>query len=263
MLEMIANLGYWVRESVIKVGYTIKITALTIVSLFRPPFLFRDVIQQCVLIGYRSLPVVALTSLFTGMITALQVGIILQSKFEAAISLMGAMIGLPVISGIGPMLTALIVTARSGSAMAAEIGSMKVTEQIDAYITLSADPIHFVLMPRFLAAVLMLPFLIAFADFVGVFGGYLVARVQFDLSPDLYLENLIDFVQVKDFMEGITKGFFYGGIIASISCSQGFSTTGGAEDVGKSTTRAVVLSSVGVLMGDFILSQISHALGLG
>jgi len=157
---------------------------------------------------------------------------------------------------LGPVLTGLMVSGRMGSAMAAELGTMRVTEQIDALYTLATNPIKYLIVPRFLATIIMLPILVIFADFIGILGGYLVSVQILGTNPTLYFRRTWNFLEFDDLYIGLLKAVFFGMILATISCYQGFSTQGGAEGVGRATTKAVVFSSLTILISNYFITAI-------
>ena len=227
-------------------------------ALFRRPrprlLDFRETVEQMVQAGVKSVPVAMVTAMFTGMVMALQTGLTLERKMAGISQYLGGMVSVTMLRELGPVLTALIVTGRVGSAMAAEIGSMRVTEQVDALETLATNPVKYLVVPRAIAMVCMLPILTVFADIVGVLGGGLVAHFRFGQSVSMYIDNGLQIVVMGDLFSGLTKTFFFGAIIACVSCYKGFLAEGGAEGVGKATTSAVVISSMGILVADYLLT---------
>jgi phospholipid/cholesterol/gamma-HCH transport system permease protein len=203
-------------------------------------------------VGVRSIPVVLITAVSTGMVLALQSHTGFK-RFNAE-SLVGTVVALSMTRELGPVLTALIVAGRAGAAMAAELGTMRVTEQIDALSTMAANPIKYLVVPRLLAGMLMLPILTIFSDAVGIAGGYFVAVQVLNVNPVIYLRRTTDFLEYDDIYGGLLKAFVFGMIIATVSCYKGFNTQGGAEGVGKATTGAVVLSSMLILISDYFLT---------
>jgi len=214
----------------------------------------RETLDQMVSVGVNSLPVALITAMFTGMVLALQTGLTLESKMAGVSQYLGGMVSVSMLRELGPVLTALIVTGRVGSAMAAEIGTMKVTEQIDALETLATSPLRYLVVPRLIALAVMMPILTVFSDAIGVMGGYWVARVRFGQPASMYIENAQMMVGMSDLFSGLTKTFFFGIIIVTVSCYKGFNTSGGAEGVGKATTSAVVVSSIAILVADYFLT---------
>ena len=214
----------------------------------------RETIGQMSSAGAASLPVTLITALFTGMVLALQTGITLERKMSGISSYLGGMVALSMLRELGPVLTALIVTGRVGSAMAAELGTMRVTEQIDALVTLMTNPVRYLVVPRVVALVLMMPVLAIFSDAVGVAGGYLVAHVRFEQSWNTYAANALGMVRLGDLISGLVKSVFFGWLVATVSCFKGFTTSGGAEGVGRSTTSAVVIASMAILISDYVLT---------
>ena len=224
----------------------------TIKQFFRPPFDLRNIFKQMLEIGIRSLPVVLITAIFTGMVFALQT--YTGFKRFGAESVVGTVVALSMTRELGPVLTGLIVAGRAGAAMAAELGTMRVTEQIDALETLATNPIKYLIVPRFIAGICMLPALAVIADIVGIVGGYLITVGLFDTSSVVYWKRTWDYLQMSDIYNGLLKAGFFGASISLISCYKGFFTKGGAEGVGKATTGAVVLSSMTILISDYFLS---------
>jgi phospholipid/cholesterol/gamma-HCH transport system permease protein len=223
-------------------------------AAFRPRFPFYETLRQMEAIGVRSTTIVVLTALFTGMVFALQTGIAL-ARFGAK-PYVGSVVGLSLARELGPVLTALMVGGRVGAGITAEIGAMQVTEQVDAIRSLGADPIQKLVLPRVIAAVLVLPLLTVLANVLGVLGGMLIASSQFGIDPNFYLQTIFSAVKVDDFVSGVSKTFVFGGIIATVGCFCAFRTTGGTTGVGRATTRAVVFASVTVLVADFFLTQL-------
>lgn len=203
-------------------------------------------------VGVRSTWIIALTAFFSGAVFALQVGKV-YSMFNME-SMIGATVGLSLTREMGPVFAALMVTARACSAMSAEIGTMRVSEQIDALESMAVDPIHYLVVPRVIASVVMLPILTILYNFVGVVGAYLVGVYLLHISEGLFLARLYYYVDVDDFISGLIKAAVFGFFISLISCYEGFKTEGGAKGVGRNTTRAVVISSVTILVMDYFLT---------
>lgn len=222
------------------------------------PLLF----EQLERVGTQSLPVVLITALFTGMVLALQASITLEVKLKGVSQFLGRTVALPFIRELGPVLTGLIVTGRVGSAIAAEIGTMMVTEQVDALKTFGTSPIRYLGVPRLLACLVMLPLLTILADVVGLLGGFAVSNIMMGISSQQYFSDIPNMLGLRDLWSGMGKTVFFGGIIAIIACYQGFNTRGGAEGVGRATTSAVVQASILILVSDYFLTAI-FALVLG
>jgi phospholipid/cholesterol/gamma-HCH transport system permease protein len=227
------------------------------------PFYFRDVVIQMDKIGFASLPIVLLTGLFTGMVLALQSSVELN-KFGADVYV-GNLVGASMIRELGPVLCSLMVAGRAGSGIAAEIGSMRVTEQIDALQSFGTDPIKKLVTPRLIAALIMLPLLTVVTDAIGILGGMIIAVFRIGLSADGYMQGVFNTTAVSgfvfgifptDFVSGLLKPFVFGGIIAVTASYYGLNTKGGTEGVGLATTRAVVTSSVLILAADYFLTQL-------
>lgn len=257
LLNPVAALGRGVLGACRSVG-AIALFALEAVShLFRPPFYARLFLRHLVEIGYFSLPVVALTAVFTGMVLALQsyTGF---ARFNAE----GAVANVVVLSitrELGPVLAGLMVAGRIGASFAAEIGTMRVTDQIDALTTLSTNPMKYLVAPRLLAGVVALPFLVVVADILGVMGGWLVGTTKLGFASAGYLKATIDFLQVMDVVSGLVKAAVFGFVIALMGSWCGYASRGGAQGVGAATTAAVVTSSILILALDYALTEMFFA----
>ena len=225
-----------------------------IMWLFRPPVRFRLFFKQMEFIGVGSLFVVLLTGLFTGMVLALQT--YHAFRMFSAESLVGATVALSMTRELGPVITALMVTGRAGSAIAAEIGTMRVTEQIDALDVMAINPVQYLVVPRLVAGVIMLPLLTAISDFVGVVGGYMVGVNLLGINAGLFMNKIYEYVELEDIYNGLTKAAVFGLILTLVGCYKGFYTRGGAEGVGRATTQSVVLASIMILMGDYVLTAL-------
>lgn len=233
-------------------GSKILFMLVAIFSVFSRPIYFRNMLKQFVEIAFYSLPIVGLTAFFTGMVLALQsyVGF---ARFSAE----GAIANVVVVSitrELGPVLTALMVAGRISGAIAAEIGTMKVSEQLDALYTMSVNPIKYLITPKIIAGIIALPILVMFANIIGVMGGWLTAVVQLDFSSSLYLKNTIAFVTALDIVSGLVKAAVFGLIITVMGCYFGYFSSKGAMGVGKATTNAVVVSSILIFFFDYILT---------
>jgi phospholipid/cholesterol/gamma-HCH transport system permease protein len=235
-------------------GRIMILFAQTFSWVFRPPLEGREILRQMQEVGVRSFPVVVITAAFTGMVLALQS--FTGFKRFGAETMVGTVVALSVTRELGPVLTGLMVSGRVGSAMAAELGTMRVTEQIDALYTLATNPVKYLIVPRFLAALIMLPILVIFADIIGILGGYLVSVQILGTNPTLYFRRTWNFLELDDLYIGLLKALFFGMIIATISCYQGFSARGGAEGVGRATTKAVVISSLTILISNYFITAL-------
>lgn len=250
----VTGLGDRVLSGVEGFGGFVLLAARTLRAAGRPRFPWRATFQQFEVIAVRSLPIVALTALFTGMVLALQTAFAL-SRFGAK-PYVGSIVGVAIVRELGPVLAALMVGGRVGAGITSELGSMTVTEQVDAIRAMGADPVQKLVLPRVLAATIGLPMLTSSAIVLGVFGGLVIADLEYAITPSFYLQTVTTTVTIGDFFAGVTKTFFFGWIIAMVGCSVGLSTTGGTEGVGRATTRAVVAASVGVLVSDFFLTKL-------
>ncbi len=234
------------------VGSFLLLSFETIKSSFRSPFRFKLIFDQMEFIGYRSLGIILLTSIFTGMVFALQSGRAFM-RFNAE-TLTGAVATMSIVKELAPVMAALMVTGRAGSAMAAHLGTMRVTEQIDALESMAINPINYLIVPRVLAATVMLPVLTAIFDFVGSAGSYLVGVKILGIDSAVFLDKIRWYIDVVDVTEGLFKSAFFGLALSLISCYKGYHATGGAVGVGKATTEAVVVSSVTILVSDYFLT---------
>lgn len=253
-LSFLEKIGKQTTLLVEEIGRLALLQIHTIHWMFRSPFRFRLLIKQMEEIGVNSIPVVVVTALSTGMVLALQSHIGFK-RFNAE-TLVGTVVALSMTRELGPVLTGLIVAGRAGSSMAAEIGTMRVTEQIDALVTLATNPVHYLVVPRFIAGLIMLPILTICADAVGIFGGYLVSTRVLNANPVIYMRRTVDYIELGDIFNGVFKATIFGMIIAVISCYAGFYTEGGAEGVGKATTKAVVISSMLILISDYVMTAL-------
>lgn len=225
----------------------------SILHVVKPPYYGRLILRQVIEIGFYSLPVVGLTALFTGMVLALQsyTGF---SRFNAE-SAIATVVALSVTRELAPVLAGLMVAGRIGASMAAEIGTMRVTEQIDALRTLATNPFQYLIAPRLLAGTIMLPVLVLIADIIGIFGGYLIAVYKLDFNAATYLKNTWDFLQPNDVISGLAKAAVFGFLVALMGCYNGFYSDRGAQGVGRATTNAVVTSSILILIFNYLLTQ--------
>ncbi|MFN3568296.1 MAG: MlaE family ABC transporter permease [Caldimicrobium sp.] len=221
---------------------------------FLPPYRIRLFIRHMEFIGVKSWLVVTLTALFAGMVTAYQVHHALV-KFGGQ-SVLGGVVALTLTRELGPVLTAIMVVARAGSAITAELGSMRITEQIDALKIMAVNPVQYLITPRIWAAMIMLPLLTAIADLIGIAGGYVIGVFVLGIDHGIFVARMNDMVELVDIMSGIYKSIFFGAYIVAVCGYKGYYTSGGAEGVGRATTEAVVISSVGILIFDYILTTI-------
>jgi phospholipid/cholesterol/gamma-HCH transport system permease protein len=226
----------------------------TLRALFRHRFPFAAFVEECAFVGIKSLNLIMLIAVFTGMVFALQFAVGL-GRFGLKLYI-GQVIGIAIVRELGPVLISLMMAARVGAGIAAELGSMVVTEQVLAIQALGADPVHKLVLPRVLATTLAAPVLTTVGNIVGVVGGMWITILEAGVSPRFYFDQIRRTVEVEDFFSGITKTVFFGFMIGLISCYQGLRTTGGTQGVGKSTTYAVVISSLMVFVADFFLTKL-------
>ena len=253
-LGALAAIGRSVLGLLKQIGQVSQFAANTLSHLARPPFYPREFLSALFQIGWLSLPVVGLTAFFTGGALALQIyaG---GARFNAE-AVVPSIVAIGMVRELGPVLGGLMVAARVASSIAAELGTMKVTEQIDALVTLSTDPMKFLTLPRVLAATLAMPVLVAVGDTIGIMGGYLVAVARLEFNAATYLANTVDFLQLWDILSGLVKGAVFGFIVALMGGFYGITSGRGAQGVGRATKTAVVSASVLILAANYILTEL-------
>lgn len=253
MIRLLASLGAATLAAVATVGRLVIFTAQTLSHLVRPPFYLREFGQALLQIGYFSLPVVGLTALFTGGALALQIyaG---GARFSAE-ALVPQIVAVGMVRELGPVLVGLMIAARVTSSIAAEIATMKVTEQLDALVTLSTDPMKYLTLPRVLAATLVMPVLVGVGDVIGIMGGYIVATERLGFNPATYITNTVNFLEPLDIVSSLTKGAVFGFIAALMGCWYGMTSARGAMGVGRATKSSVVAAAVLILAANFILTE--------
>lgn len=221
----------------------------------------RNVVAQMHQIGVQSFPVTSLTALFTGMVLALQTGFSFRKVFNEPLYV-GTVVGLSLLKELGPVLTAVVVAGRVGAAIAAELGTMNVTEQVDALYTLGTNPVKYLVVPRFIACILMVPLLTMYADAIGILGGYLIARHRLGVPSTVFWDEVYG-MELEELFHGLIKSFVFALIIVVTACQKGLKCGGGAEGVGRATTSAVVISMVMILVSDYFLSALLVSFGIG
>ncbi|SEH33462.1 MlaE family ABC transporter permease [Magnetospirillum fulvum] len=254
MTNLLAAIGRVFIAFLSQIGRVSAFTALAVSHTVRPPFYPRLLLRQMVEIGYYSLPVVGLTAIFTGMVLALQS----YSGF-ARFSAEGAVATVVVLSvtrELAPVLAGLMVAGRIGASMAAEIGTMRVTEQIDALTTLSTNPFKYLVSPRLLAGTLMMPLLVLIADIIGVFGGYIVGVYKLGFNSATYISRTWEYLEPLDVISGLTKAAVFGFMITLLGCYNGYYSRGGAQGVGAATTNAVVSSAIMILVFNYLITAL-------
>jgi len=254
MLDIVNQIGKTTIEFTRKVGAVSQFIGLTLISIFRLPLYLGMIWKQFLSIGFYSLPVVAMTSFFSGAVLALQsyVGF---SRFSAESSI-ATVVVLSITRELGPVLAGLMVAGRVGASIAAEIGTMRVTEQIDALYTLSTNPIKYLVLPRVIASVITLPCLVLIGDIIGVMGGYLVSVYKLGFNSTNYIVNTFKYLETVDVVSGLVKAATFGFIIAVVSCYNGYYSDKGAKGVGSATTAAVVQSSIFILISNYLITEL-------
>jgi len=253
-MNIFAPIGRAFLAMLAQIGSLTVFTLSSVSSCFRPPIYWLHILRQIMRIGYFSLPVVGLTAFFTGGVLALQIYI--GGNRYGAEAIVPQIVVLGITRELGPVIAGLMVAGRVAAAIAAEIGTMRVTEQIDALTTLATNPIKYLVVPRLIAAVVSMPILVGIADSIGVFGGYIVSTQSLGFSGGTYLKNTVDFVTHQDVTSGLIKAAVFGFIIALMGCYNGFHSKGGAQGVGTATTNAVVSSSILILAANYVLTSI-------
>ncbi len=254
MTKFLASIGKAVLDFLSETGKLSIFCFSAFINLFRRPLYIKAIMAQMIEIGYYSLPVVGLTAIFTGAVLALQS----YDGFSrmGAESAIATVVVLSITRELGPVLAGLMVAGRIGASIAAEIGTMRITEQVDALVTLSTNPIKYLVTPRVIAAIIMLPCLVVVADIIGVMGGYLISIYHLGFSSDVYLEDTFKYLEQRDVVSGLVKSSVFGFIIAIIGCYNGYYSDKGAQGVGSATTNAVVVSSILILLSNYLLTSI-------
>ncbi len=253
-MNTVENIGRMTISFLEELGAFILFFMEALTHLVRPPVFVMQLFKQMEFIGIRSTPVVMLTGIFTGMVSALQT----HHGFSlfGAESLVGSTTALGLLRELGPVLGALMVTARAGSAMTAEIGIMRVTQQIDALVVMGVNPFKYLIIPRVVATIVMMPMLTLVFDAIGMIGSYIVGTIILDIDKGVFMARIVEYVGYEDLFSGLIKGCFFGAILSVVGCYKGYSTSGGAEGVGHAATQSVVISSVSILIADYILTAI-------
>jgi phospholipid/cholesterol/gamma-HCH transport system permease protein len=254
--QFFINLGKKTLTFCYFLGGLTNLAAQTIYLTFKPPLQKDKIVEQAKKAGYDSFPIVSLVSLFIGFIFALQTAYFMQrigSEMYIA-----SMVALSLVRELGPVITALVVAGRVGASITAELGSMQVTEQIDALETLATNPIKYLIVPRFLALSIMVPILTLYADAIGIFGSYLICVYKLGITSSMYMQVTFDALLYKDLLTGLLKTIFFGMIIAFVSCYEGFNVEGGAEGVGRATTRSVVITFILIIVADCFFTALFY-----
>jgi phospholipid/cholesterol/gamma-HCH transport system permease protein len=253
-VNFLANLGRVVLALLAEIGRVTMFIKDALLQGLTPTVYLRQIFDQMVRIGYNSLPVVGLTAFFTGGALALQI-YLGSSRFNAE-QLVPNIVALGITRELGPVLAGLMVAGRVGAAIAAELGTMRVTEQIDALVTLATNPFKYLVGPRLIAGVVTLPILVGIGDTIGIMGGYIVGTRSLDFNSYAYIKNTVDFLEADDVISGLIKAAVFGFIITIMGCYHGFNSKGGAQGVGRATTNAVVSAAILILAANFALTSI-------
>ncbi|MFH1413757.1 MAG: ABC transporter permease [Candidatus Omnitrophota bacterium] len=254
--QFFVTLGHRLFAAMYFLGGLANLTFQTVYFIFRPPFQKDRIIEQAKKAGYDSFPIVSSVALFIGFIFALQTAYFMQRMGSEMY--IASLVALALVRELAPVITALVVAGRVGASITAELGSMQVTEQIDALETLATNPIKYLVVPRFLALMFVLPILTMYANVVGIFGSYLICVHKLGISSSMYLHITFDSLLYKDLFTGLFKTIFFGMIIAIISCYEAFNVEGGAEGVGRATTRSVVLTFMMIIIADCFFTSIFY-----
>ena len=252
MRKFFEFIGKWTTFILKRIGEVVILFFRTLTWMVRPPLDFKNIINQLIEIGIKSFPVVSLVALCIGMVSALQGGH--AAKYVQTMGIVAGGVALGIVRELGPVLTALMLAGRVGAGITAELGTMKVTEQIDALETLATNPIKYLAVPRFIAGIIMTPILTIYANVVGIAGGYFIGVHKLGIGSKQYIDGTIEALTTNDISSGLIKAVVFGAIITIIGCYEGFKTEGGAEGVGRATTISVVTSSVMILAADYFLT---------
>ena len=254
LLAPIAALGRVIITFITETGSILILLFLALRNSLRRPYRFKLILEQMEFIGVNSMGIITLTGFFTGAVFALQTGKVFR-LFNAE-GYTGMVVGISLVRELAPVLTSLMVAARAGSAIAAKLGTMRVTHQIDALMVMAVDPVNYLIVPRFIATTLVMPVLTAYFDFIGILGSYVVGVVLLATNEGIFVYRIEWMVDVGDISHGLIKSSVFGALIAIISCHKGFYSGGGAEGVGRSTTEAVVLSSISIFVADYVITAL-------
>ncbi len=256
IINFLIYLGRRLMTLLYFLGGLASLSFQTLYLTFVPPFNKDRFFEQAKKAGFDSLPIVTLVSLFLGFIFALQTAYFMQ-RMGSEIYI-ASLVALALVRELGPVITALVVAGRVGAAITAELGSMQVTEQIDALQTLASNPVKYLVVPRFLALTIVMPILTLFADIIGIFGSYLICVYKLGISSSMYMNVTFNALLYKDLFTGLLKTVFFGMIIAFVSCYEGFNVEGGAEGVGQATTRSVVTTFIMIIIADCLFTAIFY-----
>jgi phospholipid/cholesterol/gamma-HCH transport system permease protein len=251
--KLLASVLRPVHDILENIGMLLMLTFQSLAWMIRPPYRIMQLLGAMDFIGVQSVFIVSLTGIFSGMVLSLQTVASLR-QFSAE-GVVGSVVAISLTREISPVFASLMVTARAGSAMAAELGNMRVTEQIDALVTMGVSPVQYLLSPRLLASVLMVPLLCVLYTCVGMGGAWLVAINWLSVDPGVFISNIEKYLSMRDFMMGEVKAAVFGFLISAISCRQGYYAAGGAKGVGEATTRAVVHSAVAILIANYVITN--------
>lgn len=250
------DLGRRIISFLYFLGGLANLTLQTVYLTFKPPYKYEQIIVQCKKAGYESFPVVSVIALFIGFVFALQSAYFMQRLGSEMY--IASLVALAIVRELGPVITALVVAGRVGAAHTAELGSMQVTEQIDALETLATNPVKYLVVPRFVSLSLMLPVLTLYADIIGILGSYLICVFKLGITSSMYLNITFNALVYKDLFTGLFKAWIFGMIIALVSCYEGFNVQGGAEGVGKATTRSVVITFLMIIAADCLFTALFY-----
>lgn len=254
MSKLLRMIGSWFLSNLRNMGHMFLFLLHSVYLIFVPPFKFDVLIRQIRFLGSKSMAIIILTGAFTGMVLALQLFYTLR-KFGSE-ALLGPAIALGLVRELGPVLSALMITGRAGSAITAEIGIMRITEQIDAINAMALNPIRYLIVPYLVAAIITFPLLTAIFDLIGIYGGYIVGVKLLGISSGTYFSQMEDFLTMDDIKMGLYKSFSFGVIVSWVCCYKGFHSSYGAEGVSRATTQAVVMSSIFILIWDYFIGSI-------
>jgi conserved hypothetical integral membrane protein len=255
-MQAFSNIQKWAVRVLTELGDFMITSGFVLVACFTPPWRIWLVIQQMEFIGVGSILIIVLMSMFAGAVFTLQV-LYALSMFSME-SMVGATVALALTRELSPVLSALMITGRAGSAMATELGTMRVTEQIDALESMAVNPLQYLVVPRFIASLVMFPVLTMVSNLVGMFGSYVVGVIMWGIDPGNFIERIRWYVTAHDIYSGLMKSIVFGGVVTLVSCFKGYRAAGGARGVGTATTQAVVISSVSIMIVDYFLTVLMY-----
>ncbi|AAZ68101.1 MlaE family ABC transporter permease [Ehrlichia canis] len=249
---LLETVGKYVINLIFNIGHSFVFFVKFVCNCFMPPYYYGVIFKQFIEIFFFSLPIVGITAIFTGAVLILQNSLIIHNNVSG--DFVSGVVVVAIVRELGPVLIGLIIAGRVGAAIAAEIGTMRITEQIDALFTLDTNPFKYLIVPRIISAMIAMPLLILCADLIGAYGGYIVGSYQLGYTPEIYVRGIMKFLHVKDVILGLIKATVFGFIISFMGCYSGYYCSGGARGVGMATTYVVVVSSMFIILLNYVIT---------